>query len=140
MNAPILQPIVVLVAWSLVMLIWMFVIRMAGAKYIPKDKTKTGMRGQDMEGLVPDWVQWPSHNYNHLMEQPTIFYAVALALAFAGAGDGLNAQLAWAYTGLRILHSLVQATFNAIGARFPLWAISSIVLMVLTVRALLLVF
>ena len=29
----------------------------------------------------------------------------ALTLAFAGMGDGLNAGLAWAYVGLRIVHS-----------------------------------
>ena len=75
------------------------------------------------------------------MEQPTLFYALCLALALAGPADALNVQLAWAYVGLRVLHSIVQATINKVmTARFPLWFISSIVLGVLTVRAALLVF
>ena len=68
--------------------------------------------------MLPGKAQWPSHNYNHLMEQPTVFYAVALTLALVGWGHGLNTDLAWGYAGLRIAHSLVQATFNRVAIRF----------------------
>src|SRR5437868_15343510 len=98
MTSPILAPVVALVAWTLVMLLWMFVARGIGMKGVdPKIANKPGMRGSDLEGVVPDKYQWPAHNYNHLMEQPTLFYAVALVLAVAGAGGGLNLKLAWAY-------------------------------------------
>ena len=65
-----------------------------------------------LEGLIPREVQWKAHNYNHLHEAPTVFYAVALALAVLGQGDGLNAKIAWAYVGLRIVHSIWQSTVN----------------------------
>src|SRR3546814_5033135 len=67
-----------------------------------------GGTGKNLDDVLPAEVQWKAHNYNHLMEQPTVFYAVAIALAVGGIGGGLNAQIAWAYVGLRILHSLIQ--------------------------------
>jgi hypothetical protein len=73
----------------------------------------------------PRNVQWKAQNYNHLHEAPTVFYAVALALALLGAGNGLNATLAWAYVGLRVVHSLVQATVNKVMLRFLIFALSS---------------
>jgi hypothetical protein len=140
MNSPILAPVVALVAWTLVMVVWMVVARIGAVKLAdPAMMSKPGMRGVDLEGILPDKAQWPSHNHNHLMEQPTIFYAVALVLALTGGG-GTDLILAWAYVGLRVVHSLVQATFNKVAIRFSLWALSSLVLVALTVRAALLVF
>jgi hypothetical protein len=142
MPNPFIGPVVALVAWSIVMMVWMFIARSIGMQGIdPKIAGKPGMRGVDLEGVVADKYQWPAHNYMHLMEQPTLFYALCLALAIAGPADTLNVKLAWAYVVLRVLHSLVQATINKVmTARFPLWAISSIVLAVMTVRAVMQVF
>ena len=84
---------------------------------------------------LPPSVRWKADNYNHLMEQPTIFYATAFALALAQAGDGLNATLAWAYVALRVVHSLIQATVNVIMLRWAVFSAASVVLAVLAVRA-----
>ena len=136
MTNPILAPVVALVAWSLLMFVWLVIARIQGMKGAnPAVLAKTGMRGVDLEGHVPDKAQWPSHNYNHLMEQPTIFYAIVFVLVLAGGGLGIDLYLAWGYVGLRILHSLVQCTTNNVQIRFPLWLLSSIALMVMTVRA-----
>ena len=89
---------------------------------------------------MPARVRWKADNYNHLMEQPTLFYAVALALALVGAGDGLNAALAWLYVGLRIAHSLVQVTINVVLLRFVIFMAASLVLLVMSVRAAIVVF
>ncbi|MCR5878308.1 MAPEG family protein [Phenylobacterium sp. J367] len=134
MNTQILQPVVVLVLWSLVMMAWLYATRIPAmqAANVPLDPNLTPA---ELAAKVPPKVRWKADNYNHLMEQPTIFYATALALAVAGAGDGLNAQLAWGYVGLRVVHSLVQATVNAIMVRFLIFMTSSIVLAVLAVRA-----
>jgi len=80
-------------------------------------------------------VRWKADNYNHLMEQPTLFYAVALTLAVAGQGEGLNATLAWGYFGLRVIHSLVQATTNVIMLRWAVFMLASLVLLALAVSA-----
>jgi hypothetical protein len=139
MEAPILAPVVTLVLWSLVMWLWLYATRIPAMQKlkIPLDPTTPK---EQLTAALPPQVRWKADNYNHLMEQPTIFYATALALAVAGAGDGLNAGLAWAYVALRIAHSLVQATVNVIMLRWALFMIASAVLAVLAVRAAMVVF
>jgi len=90
--------------------------------------------GQQMAEL-PARVRWKADNYNHLLEQPTLFYAVALTLALLGAGEGTNVSLAWLYVALRIIHSLQQTLWNKIEVRFTLFFITSCVLTALIVRA-----
>jgi hypothetical protein len=137
MNSPILTPVAVLVAWSLVMMFWMVAARLPAMKAKGIDlKTAVGGRPGVLDGVIDDRAQWKAHNYIHLMEQPTLFYAIALTLALIGQGEGLNAILAWIYVGLRIVHSLVQATVNIIRYRFLAFLLSSLVLLALTVHAL----
>jgi hypothetical protein len=139
--AEIMQPIAALAAWTMVMWIWMYITRipaMTAAKVDADELVRQG--GQSLDQLLPAKTQWKAHNYNHLHEAPTVFYAVALALALIGQGDGLNATLAWAYVGLRIVHSLVQSTINKVMVRFLIFALSSLVLMALTLHLVLAVF
>lgn len=141
MSSEILKPVAVLIAWSLVMLVWMVMARLPAMKKAGIDMNKAvGGRPGALDGVVDEKAQWPAHNYIHLMEQPTLFYAVALLLAVAGMGNGLNATIAWGYVGLRIAHSLLQATVNIIRFRFLLFALSSLCLMALALHALIGVF
>jgi hypothetical protein len=135
--SPILVPVVTLVAWTLIICTWMMVARFAEFRRlgVTLSKAPTGSRGVDLEGRALPEVQWKSHNYNHLMEQPTIFYAIALTLAMMGFGGGINLWLAWGYVGFRVLHSLVQCTINIIAIRFPLFLLASFCLLGLTVHA-----
>ena len=94
----------------------------------------------EFQAQIPPEVRWKADNYNHLMEQPTLFYAVALTLALLGLGAGVNAALAWTYVGLRVAHSVVQATVNVVMLRFMLFMAGSLVLLAMTVRAGLVVF
>lgn len=134
--SPILVPVVVLVAWSLVIMLWMAATRLPAMKKAGVNLgTLVGGRGQNLEGVVPDKVQWISHNYSHLMEQPTLFYAIALTLALMGMGGGLNYWLAWGYVALRIVHSLIQCTVNVVCYRFLVFLLASLCLVGLTVHA-----
>jgi hypothetical protein len=134
--SPILAPIVALAAWSLVMQIWMYVTRFAAMKRAGISlKGRVGTRGNALEGAIPDKDNWKAHNYAHLMEQPTIFYPVALSLALLDFGGGINYWLAWGYVGLRIVHSLIQATVNVVIYRFIIFTLASICLLGLTVHA-----
>lgn len=134
--SPILGPVVALVAWSLVMMMWLYATRFPAMKRKGIDlKGRVGGRGTQLDGVIEDQVQWKAHNYNHLMEQPTLFYAIGLTLALIGQGDGVNLAIAWAYVGLRIAHSLVQATVNVVRWRFLLFSAASIALLMLTIRA-----
>jgi hypothetical protein len=141
MNAEILKPVAVLIAWSLVMLVWTVTVRLPALKRAGIDlNTARGGKPGGLDGVIDDKAQWPAHNYIHLMEQPTIFYAAALLLAVAGWGNGMNATIAWAYVVLRIVHSLIQATSNIIRYRFAVFALSTLCLVALSLHALMAVF
>ncbi len=132
----ILGPVVALVAWTLVVLVWMMAVRLPAMKRKGIDLTRAkGGRPGVLDGVIEDEAQWKAHNYIHLMEQPTLFYAICLALALLGAGGGVNTMLAWAYVVLRVLHSLVQGTVNIIRYRFALFVLSTLVLAALTLHA-----
>jgi hypothetical protein len=139
MSSPILAPVVALVLWSFVMWAWLYATRIP-AIFKNKIAMDPAMTKAELNAQLPPSVRWKADNYNHLMEQPTLFYAVAFALALAGAGGGLNLTLAWTYVGLRVVHSLVQSTVNVITARFLIFMVGSLVLLALAVRAALVVF
>ncbi len=135
MQAQMLAPAAVLVVWSLVMLFWMAGVRLPAMKKVGVDMgARPGGRGQDLEGVVPPPVQWPAHNYAHLMEQPTIFYPTVIILAIMGAG-AVDVALAWTYVGLRIIHSIWQASVNKVPVRFLLFITSTFALLALAIRA-----
>ncbi len=137
--SPILQPVVALVLWSMVMWAWLYATRIPAAT-AAKAPMHPEMTSAEFNAVIPARVRWKADNYNHLMEQPTLFYAVALTLAVAGAGAGWNLWLAWGYVALRVIHSLVQSLSNVIMVRFSVFMIASVVLLTLAVRAAMAVF
>lgn len=139
----ILQPVVALTIWTMVMWVWMYATRipaMSKVPDMPPPSQMVGSTGASLREKLPPQVSWKADNYNHLHEAPTVFYAIAIVLAIIGQGDGLNALLAWIYVGLRVAHSLVQATANVVLVRFVLFALSSLVLMALILHAAISVF
>ncbi len=139
MHSRLLAPVIALVLWSFVMCAWLYAtripaIRKLGIVYDPQRPA------DEFHAQLPAAVRWKADNYNNLMEQPTLFYAVALTLAVLGADAGPDTALAWLYVGLRVAHSLVQATINAVMLRFALFMAATLVLLALTVRAALIVF
>ena len=137
----ILRPVVALAAWTMVMWLWMYATRIPAMNAAKVDPDSLAHDPEaTLDKLLPPQVQWKTHNYNHLHEAPTVFYAIALVLAIVGQGDGLNAQLGWAYVALRVIHSLVQATVNKVVVRFVVFVLSSLVLVALIVHAAIAVF
>lgn len=136
MQAQILAPATALILWTLVMLSWLALTRLPPLFRAPGGlgSAKRGGRGQDLEGILPDSVQWKSHNYTHLLEQPTLFYAVCAILAIMGA-NATDVKLAWGYVLLRVVHSLWQALVNTVPVRFTLFNLSTVCLLVLALRA-----
>jgi hypothetical protein len=132
----ILGPVVALLAWTMVMWVWMYATRIPAMLKAGIDaKGMVGSTGASLRAQLPEQVSWKADNYNHLHEAPTLFYAVAIVLAIIGQGDGLSATLAWAYVAFRIAHSVVQATWNKVTVRFALFAASSLTLMALILLA-----
>ena len=139
MNSAMLAPVIALVLWTFVMWGWLYATRIPA---IVRGKLVYDPRKPTAEFMdkIPPRVRWKADNYNHLMEQPTLFYAVALTLAFVGQGGGLNADLAWAYVALRVVHSLIQALINKVEIRFAVFTLASLALLAMTVRAAMAVF
>jgi hypothetical protein len=139
MQAQMLAPAAVLVLWSLIVLFWMVSTRLPAFGKAGVDLTKDGPGGryQDVESQMPAQVNWKSHNYTHLMEQPTIFYPAVVIIAVMGAG-GIDVLLAWIYVGLRIVHSLWQGLVNTIPVRVTLFLLSTLALVGLAIRAVML--
>ena len=132
--SPILAPLVALVAWTFVMWAWMYATRVPAIMKMRMKPDPNMPRGEQM-ALLPAEVRWKADNYNHLLEMPTLFYAIVITLALVGRDQGLALGLAWAYVGLRVIHSVFQATVNKIEVRFVLFTLSSLVLAAMTLVA-----
>jgi len=139
MFSPILQPAIVLVLWTFVMWAWLYATRIPAmqAAKAPLDPNATSA---EFNAGIPPQVRWKADNYNHLHEQPTLFYAVVAILALSHSGSGWNLWLAWGYVGVRVVHSLIQSLGNVILARFSVFMIGSVVLLILALRAAMAVF
>jgi len=133
LDADFLTPVLALVAWTLVMWLWMYATRLPAMKAAGIDPQQAADAGSLAQHLPPG-TRWVADNYNHLHEQPTIFYALMFFAALTGGGDATAVSLAWAYVALRVGHSLVQATVNRVVVRFVVFAAGSLVLMAFTVR------
>ena len=134
LNDSVLLPVLALIVWSLIVWAWMYALRIPAMQ-------KAGIRPDDARhpgslDALPASARQVADNYNHLMEQPTIFYALAFFVVLAGHDGGLAVTLAWAYVGLRVVHSLIQNTVNRVMLRFLVFSISTIVLIVWVVREL----
>ena len=133
-DPEILYPVLALISWTFVMWVWMYATRIPAIQRADIDFDELSRTGAPLE--MPAKVARVADNYNHLHEQPTIFYALAISAALLGAVDDFQVVLAWAYVGLRVVHSMIQATSNPIFIRFVVFAITSVVLFVLLLRTL----
>jgi hypothetical protein len=138
-KIPMLAPVIALVLWTFVMWLWMYATRIPAIVKAKMAMDPMVPRGEQMNQL-PANVRWKADNYNHLFEMPTLFYATGLVLAVLGDTTALSINLAWAYVGLRIVHSVFQSTVNKIEVRFALFVLSSLVLLALALRTACLVF
>ena len=136
-ETAILAPAAVLAGWTMIVFLWLIARRMPAfaAAGIKVGTMPAGARGVDTEPQLSTKANWISHNYTHLMEQPTVFYPVVIMLALMGDNSTLSVNLAWGYAGIRVLHSLWQAIVNTIPVRFALFALSSLCLITLAARA-----
>ncbi|MCB2114185.1 MAG: MAPEG family protein [Parvularculaceae bacterium] len=130
-----LTPVLALVCWTLIVWIWMYATRIPAMQKANIDP-QSAIHPGSLSGL-PQAARVVADNYNHLHEQPTIFYALALYAHLAGAGDAINIGLAWAYVGVRIVHSLVQIIVRRVTLRFSVFATGSVILMAIAVRCVL---
>lgn len=131
-NHALVGPVVALLAWSVVMLVWVYLTRIPAMVKAGVDlKNRVGGGGSDLDKILPPEVQWKAHNYNHLMEQPTLFYAACFALIVMQVQSPAACYAAWGYVALRVIHSLIQSISNRIRYRFLVFLLASACLIVL---------
>lgn len=129
-----LTPMLALILWTFV--IWMVLYsRRLPAMKAAKINPQKYATNPNLASELPDRARWAANNYNHLHEQPVLFYALMAYLFMTGQTDTINLALAWAYVIIRVLHSLVQISKNIIMVRFSLFSLGSLVLLVIGVRA-----
>ena len=127
-----LTPVLALIVWTFVLWFWMYLTRIPAIRAAGLDPARV-KRKEDLD-VLPQRVKQVADNYNHLHEQPTVFYALALYSHVAGTADSVNVMLAWSYVALRIVHSLIQCTVNFVPVRFAVFTLASLALMALTAR------
>jgi hypothetical protein len=132
MTASILTPMLALIGWTFVLWFWLYATRIPAMRAARIDPAK--LKRRDELDVLPVKVKQVADNYNHLHEQPTVFYALVIYTHLTGAADAMNVGLAWTYVGLRVVHSLIQCTTNFVPLRFAVFALSSLVLMGITIR------
>ena len=128
----ILTPVLALVILSLVVWVWMYATRIPAMQ-------RADIQPQDVKFpadllKLPDGARQVADNYNHLMEQPTIFYALVFYIFLVGHTDQLHIYLAWGYVLLRFVHTLIQCTVNIVNMRFTVFALSTFLLMAMAAR------
>jgi hypothetical protein len=138
-QSALFAPLVTLCAWTMLMWLWMYATRIPAIRAARMKLEPGAVRGEQMATLPPS-VRWKADNYNHLFEQPTIFYPLLIVLALLGDASAFTLALAWAYVGLRVAHSLWQSLSNIIEVRFALFVLSSLCVFGLIGRALALSF
>jgi hypothetical protein len=132
MTSNMLTPILALILWTFVIEVWLYATRLPAMRAARIDPARV-KRKDDLDAL-PVPVKQIADNFNHLHEQPTVFYALAIYTHLAGVADPANVALAWTYVGLRVIHSLIQCTSNFVPVRFSVFVLSSLVLLVIALR------
>ncbi|MEM9739710.1 MAG: MAPEG family protein [Pseudomonadota bacterium] len=135
-----LTPVLVLVAWTCVMWIWLYITRLPAMQKAKVSPQAARHPDAGWKEKLPAMARSVSDNYNHLHEQPTIFYAIMGFAALTGGVDATGLALAWAYVGLRIVHSLVQSIIGNVTLRFGIFSLASFALIALVVKEVLRVF
>lgn len=138
-NIEFLQPVLALIVWTAIVWVWMYATRIPAMQKAGVDPDAARHPGTYGDRL-PANVRSVADNYNHLHEQPTIFYALMFFIVLTGGGDYLAVGLAWGYVALRIIHTLIQILSPKVLLRFSTFAISSIVLFILLGKEVLRVF
>ena len=129
-----LTPMLALIVWTFVIWWVLFIRRVPAMNAVTKDAQEF-IRNPALMDTLPDKAKWVGDNYDHLHEQPVLFYALMVYLYLTKQGDQINLYLAWGYMGSRVVHSLIQTTSNKVLARFGVFVIGSLLLMIMAGRA-----
>jgi hypothetical protein len=123
-----------LMGWTMTVLLLMpyRLFQAAFAGRLTFDDFKLGIGGS---ANVPTGISIPNRNFMNLLEVPVLFYVLCITMYVTQQADAFLVTAAWAYVGLRVLHSLVHLTYNKVLHRVSVYAASNLVLAVIWVLA-----
>ena len=136
MNNEILEPVICMTILTFFMMIWMYATRIPASKTLEDQ----GVNLEDLShpsklgGVFPSKVERVADNYNHLFEQPTVFYAITFVIWGLEHTDMIHLYCAWFYVIIRIIHSILQATLNLVWIRFSVFILSWVALATMILR------
>ena len=124
----ILNPMLAMMAWSglIVAILLMTRIPVVIAQW---GNLQFAKHSDELRPKMSEKFRYITDNYNHIFEQPTLFYAVLIYIQLADTANKTNISLAWAYVFLRVVHSSIQLTSNNVSWRAASFAASSLILM-----------
>jgi hypothetical protein len=129
-----LAPVLALVLWTFVMWFWFLALRVPAMGKIEPDLQEF-VKNPSLMDQLPNAAKWSGNNYNHLHEQPVLFYALMFYLFLTETTPEWICYLAWGYVVTRVLHSIVQSTSNKLAIRFALFGAGSFMLFAMGVGA-----
>ena len=102
----ILDPLLAMLAWS------GFIVAILLLTRIPVVIKQWGnlqyaKHSDELRPKMSDKFRYITDNYNHIFEQPTLFYAALIYIHLADTASQTNISLAWAYVSVRVIHSLI---------------------------------
>jgi hypothetical protein len=92
-------------------------------------RLRTGAFKLGESAEVPTDLVVVNRHFMNLLEMPVLFYVVCILLYVTHEVDATTIWLAWAYVGLRLVHSLIHLTTNRVSQRLIPFAFSSFVLL-----------
>ncbi len=97
-------------------------------------KLQAAKHSDDLRPNLPSSARNITDNYNHLFEQPTLFYALVTYIYLMEHADSTHLYLAWLYAALRIVHSVIQITSNNVSYRALIFLGSGACLMLMIIK------
>jgi hypothetical protein len=133
-QAAILTPVLVMLL--LVFVVWtvMFITRFKAIGEL-KIKPDTINSPDVVDSVLPNYARFPGHNFKNLFEVPVLFYVMCFYLAATGTADSIAVDCAWLFVSFRVLHSIIQCSYNNVNHRFAAYFFSCIALWVMLARS-----
>lgn len=128
MNTTLIMPLFALMGVTASVWLAMYYKRISYLKKNSIDPQKLSTRQAKLEMNIPDYVSNTADNFNNLLELPIIFYVTCMLASLYNLTNPWLIVLAWGYVLLRIMHSVIQCTYNRVIHRFSAYFLSSLFL------------
>ena len=120
----IFYPMLAMVALTLVVWLRLYIVRIPEMRRLRIHPQSVATSAQKSARLVDTRA---ADNFVNLLEVPVLFYLAFVVAHQTAQVTPLVLGLAWAFVAGRVLHSLIQCTYNKVMHRFAVYSISTTV-------------